>query len=280
MSHHRPPALPLCCAPSAYELLKQSIGSGSDVLVSGMVAISKHQYPGVRAEAVDAAIQGVVDKVRSRVRGCQPQAMLAHLHDVMFEEMGFRGNVLDFYNPHNSYLPAVLDTRMGMPITLCAIYVIVATRLGLKSWGIGLPGHFLAGVECGGTRMMVDPFAGGRILTADEACARMREIFGENAEWSDEMLRPVSNRHWLTRAMQNLLNIFGSQGDYASAAAMLEMELALWPEQLKLQRDIGLIYVRLGMSDPARQWLGYYLSQDPDDPQAGDLSQLLEVLSS
>jgi len=43
---------------------------------------------------------------------------------------------------------------------------------------------------------------------------RMREIFGPDIEWSDELLQPASNRHWLTRMLQNLLNIFGSAGQY------------------------------------------------------------------
>ena len=60
--------------------------------------------------------------------------------------------------------------------------------------------------------MLVDPFAAGRILTADEAHDRMQEIFGEEAEWSEDLLKPASNRHWLTRMLQNLLNIFGSAG--------------------------------------------------------------------
>src|SRR5437867_1471331 len=58
--------------------------------------------------------------------------------------------------------------------------------------------------------MLVDAFAAGRILTPDEAQTRLQEMFGPEAEWSEEMLRPASNRHWLTRMLQNLLNVFGS----------------------------------------------------------------------
>jgi regulator of sirC expression with transglutaminase-like and TPR domain len=128
--------------------------------------------------------------------------------------------------------------------------------------------------------MLIDPFAAGRILTADEAQDRMREIFGDEAEWSEDLLRPASNRHWLTRMLQNLLNIFGSSGAYHDVAAMLEMEILLWPEQLRLQRDLALVLARLGMTEPASKWLDNYLRHNPDDPQCGDLKQLLEVLSA
>ena len=86
--------------------------------------------------------------------------------------------------------------------------------------------------------MLVDAFAGGRIVTIDEAHARMKEAAGAEAEWSDELLQPVSNRHWLTRMLQNLLHTFGNSGHFADVAAILEMEMLLWPQRGQLQRDL------------------------------------------
>lgn len=276
------PKLPICCSPDAFRLLSDqlSVINSPDALVQGAVAVSLHQMHAADPVKVDATIQQSVDIIRARVRGTQPQALLAHMHEYLFEELKFAGNTLDYYNTANSYLPAVLETRLGLPITLSLIYKIVAERLGFRCWGVGLPGHFLCGLETEGTRMLVDPFSAGRILTADEARDRMREIFGEEAEWSEDLLRPASNRHWLTRMLQNLLNIFGSSGSYGDVAAMLEMEILLWPDQLRLQRDLALVLARLGMSEPASKWLDNYLRHNPDDPQCGDLRQLLDVLSA
>jgi regulator of sirC expression with transglutaminase-like and TPR domain len=125
----------------------------------------------------------------------------------------------------------------------------------------------------------VDAFAGGRILTADEAHERLREMFGAEAEWSEEMLRPASNRHWLTRMLQNLLNVFGSANHFADVAAVLEMEMLLWPQHHHLKRDLGLVLARCGLSRPASIWLDRYLKSNPDDPQRSQLKELLQVLS-
>ena len=187
---------------------------------------------------------------------------------------------LDYYNPSNSYLPNVLQTKLGLPITLSMVYRMIAERLGFRSWGVGLPGHFMAGIEVEGKPLLVDAFAGGRIMTPSEAHDRMKEIFGAEIEWSDELLKPASNRHWLTRMLQNLLNIFGSAGQYTNVAAMLEMEILLWPEQTRLQRDLALVLARIGLSQPASAWLERYLDGNPDDPQTDDLKQLLDVLSA
>ncbi|HEY7115037.1 MAG TPA: transglutaminase-like domain-containing protein [Tepidisphaeraceae bacterium] len=274
--------LPICCSPEAFRLLSSQLPSinSADALLHGSVAVASHQLKAADTAKVDSTIQGYVDAIRSRVRGRQAQALLAHMHEYLFEDLKFSGNTLDYYNTANSYLPAVLETRLGLPITLCLVYKAVAERLGFRTWGVGLPGHFLCGIEVDGSRMLIDPFAAGRILTPDEARERMQEIFGDEAEWSEDLLKPASNRHWLTRMLQNLLNIFGSSGCYHDVAAMLEMEIVLWPEQMRLQRDLALVLARLGMTEPASRWLDNYLKSNPDDPQCGDLKQLLEVLST
>jgi regulator of sirC expression with transglutaminase-like and TPR domain len=274
--------LPICCSPDAYRLLADQLPviNSADALIQGASAVAMHQLKSADPTRVDETIQGYVDTIRARVRGSQPQALLAHMHEYLFEDLGLAGNTLDYYNTSNSYLPAVLETKLGLPITLCLIYKAVAERLGFRTWGVGLPGHFLCGLDLEGSRVLIDPFAQGRILTPDEARDRMREIFGEEAEWSEDLLRPASNRHWLTRMLQNLLNIFGSSGAYRDVAAMLEMEILLWPEQMRLQRDLALVLARLGMTEPASMWLDNYLKSNPDDPQCGDLKQLLEVLSA
>src|SRR5665213_2937481 len=232
---------PLCCSQRAYALLGKQLAkmSSSDALLNGAVAIAMHQMPDAKAESVDRMLQGYADTIRDRVRGSQPQALLAHLHQFLFDDLGLAGNVDDYYAPSNSYLPAVLESRKGLPITLSLVYKLVAERIGIRCWGVGLPGHFMIGVENEGEPMLVDAFAGGRVLTADEAHLRLQEMFGSEVQWSEELLRPASNRHWLTRILQNLLNVFGAAGKYSDVAAVLEMEMLLWPEQNHLQRDLG-----------------------------------------
>jgi regulator of sirC expression with transglutaminase-like and TPR domain len=275
--------LPQCCSPEAFKLLQRQVETikSSDALLSGAIAIAMHQMPEVNPQKVDRQLQGYVEAVRKRVRGSQVQALLAHLHEVLFEEGGLTGNTDDYYNPSNSYLPAVLATKKGLPITLSLIYKIVAERLGLRTWGVGLPGHFLVAVEERPDQvLLIDAFAAGRILAPDEAHARLQDLFGPEMEWSDDMLRPATNRHWLTRILQNLLHIFGSKRQYTEVAAILEMEMLLWPNQGHLQRDLALVLARIGLARPASVWLNAYLRSNPDDPQRTDLKQLLDVLST
>ena len=142
-----------------------------------------------------------------------------------------------------------METRRGLPITLSLIYKLVAERLGFRAWGVGMPGHFLVGIESQGCNLLVDAFAGGRVMTPDEAHERLKETFGDDVEWSEGLLRPATNRQWLTRMLQNLLNVFSTQGNYTDVAAVLEMEMLLWPDQKHLQRDLGLVLGAVDMRD-------------------------------
>jgi regulator of sirC expression with transglutaminase-like and TPR domain len=281
------PHLPLCCAPAAFKLLSRHAADESDdtlespqALLEGAIAVAMHQVEDIEPRAVEETLQGYADLIQSRVRGTQEQAILAHLHEFLFEELGFAGNTDDYYNPINSYVPVVLETKRGLPITLALIYVDVARRLGLDAWGVALPGHFLAAVRTGDSVMLVDPFAGGKIVTVDEAHERVKLLLGDEEEWTDEYLQPASNRHWLTRMIQNLLNVFTNSSRYADVAAMLEMEMVLWPDQHQLERDLALVLARCGLSRPASKLLDQYLQANPDDPQRTQLQQLLAVLGT
>jgi regulator of sirC expression with transglutaminase-like and TPR domain len=276
-------SFPLCCSPGAFKLLgRQSpILESPDALVHAAVAVAMHQMPSASAARVDNTLQRYVERIRDRVHGSQPQALLAHLHHLLFEEEGFNGNHQEYRDPANSYLPAVLKSRRGLPITLCLIYKVIAQRLGLKVWGVSMPGHFLVAVDVPeGAPMLVDPFYAGGVVTVSEATERLDKLFGGQVDWSDDYLQPVSHRQWVTRILQNLLNLFGGRGQYTDVAAVLEMEMLLWPDHQRLQRDLGLVLARLGLSQPASLWLGRYLHSHPEDPQNLDLRHLLEVLTT
>ena len=110
-------------------------------------AIARHEHPDADVDQAEATIAELADTVSRRVHSANLDAKLAHLHDVLFDVVGFVGNVDDYYDPANSYLPEVLRTHRGLPITLVLIYKCVAERIGLDVRGINSPGHFLAAVK-------------------------------------------------------------------------------------------------------------------------------------
>ena len=69
--------------------------------------------------------------------------ILDALNDFMFTDSGFRGNTANYYNPSNSFIDKVLQSRQGIPITLCLLYKLVAQMLGVFTVPMNVPSHFM-----------------------------------------------------------------------------------------------------------------------------------------
>lgn len=224
---------PAYCRPAAYREFARRLASIDDAqgLFAAAWTIAQHEHPDADLAAGEAAVDKLVAAVRSRVRSDEPEVLLTHLHDLLFDVLGFRGNTEDYYAASNSYLPEVLRTRRGLPITLALLYRRLAAGLGLTVHGVNAPGHFLAEVELdptgGAPSMYVDPFHGGGLLTPAEVSARVAETTGHAVEPSPLHLSRATPRQWLARMLRNLQAVFASTGRERDLYAMQELESLL-----------------------------------------------------
>jgi regulator of sirC expression with transglutaminase-like and TPR domain len=199
----------------------------TDSLVRATVAVSMHELDDVSPEAVERSLDDLADVVRGKVKSVTPSALVARLHEVLFEELGFTGNTEDYYSPNNSYLSRVLVTRRGIPVTLSLIYKAVAQRLGLIARGVNAPAHFLAAVESDGHWMIVDPFHGGRMLTQQEVFDRLDKRSETPVVRSESLVATATHVDWLSRIIRNLELIFTQTGRDNDRKAMEELQKLL-----------------------------------------------------
>jgi len=115
-------------------------------------------------------------------------------------EQRLRGNDDDYYNVRNSLLPAVIETRLGIPISLSLVYLFVGRRAGLQIDGIGLPGHFIVRHE----DVFFDPFHGGRRVGLDECKSLLEQ---QNLVLLPQHLAPATSRQMFIRMLTNLYYI-------------------------------------------------------------------------
>jgi regulator of sirC expression with transglutaminase-like and TPR domain len=227
--------MPAYCRPTAYAAFARELPQIDSTrgLFRAAFAIAQHERPDTNVDDAEATIRQLADTVNNRVRSPNPQARLAHLHDVLFDVVGFGGNVDDYYNPANSYLPDVLAKHRGLPITLVLIYKCVAEGVGLAVRGINSPGHFLASVACpeqgsprksDGPWLYVDPFYGGGLLTDRDVYGRIAEATGRDDPPSPARLAPASHRQWLARMLHNLQAVFAHTGRERDLYAMQELQ--------------------------------------------------------
>jgi regulator of sirC expression with transglutaminase-like and TPR domain len=220
---------PSLCRPQAFYFFAYQLTAIDTTvgLLNSALAVSMHALDDVDPKAVLAELQGLAQRVRRRVRSRNPQALLAHLHDVLFDEEAFSGNHQDYYDPSNNYLSHVLQTRCGIPITLCLIYKVVAEGVGLNVEGVNAPGHFLARVKTAAGTMIVDPFFAGGVLTDEEAFDRMERITGRATPRISQYLAPAQHAQWVSRMLVNLQHIFASEDRRGDLAAMGELQCLL-----------------------------------------------------
>jgi regulator of sirC expression with transglutaminase-like and TPR domain len=115
--------MPAYCRAAAYSAFSDEMPrvETTEGLFCAAFAIAQHENPSADVGHAQATVAELAETVRRRVHSPNVEAKLAHLHDVLFDVVGFQGNVEDYYNPANSYLPVVLRTRRGLPITLTLV---------------------------------------------------------------------------------------------------------------------------------------------------------------
>ena len=217
------------CRPEALAALRRGLTEVETTggLVNCVAAVAMQEMPETDPGAVSSAFDEIAETIRRRVHGDSPQALLAHAHAVLFDEMGFAGDIEEYDDPRNSYLPAVLERRRGLPITLTLLYKAVLERVGLSVMGINAPGHFMAAVRAGdpgqeSAEMIVDVFDGGRALTDAQAIERLGDALADPPPFDRSLLSHATHTQWLLRVIQNLLASFHRRGDQPRLAAMLE----------------------------------------------------------
>ena len=174
-----------------------------------------------------------------------PLSCVNTLSEYIFDELGFRGNTEDYYDPRNSYLNEVLSWRVGIPITLSLVYIETGRRLGVPLLGVGMPGHFMVrhrDVD----DLFVDPFNGGILLTEAECAERVRQVTWAEVDWDRRYLAPIGNREFIARMVRNLKGAYMERQDHSRALRVIDWLLAAQPEAAQERRDRGIVSYRLG----------------------------------
>ena len=225
----KPGGKPAFCRPEAYrhfiaQLPRLETTQG---LLHAAIGLSMHALDDVEPDKVERRLQELAERVRTRAPSGSADALVAHLHEVLFAEEGFAGDVERYYVAVNSYLPVVLDTKRGLPISLALVYKVVGELAGLSVEGINAPGHFLARVRCQKDWMMVDPFFCGEPLTREEAHQRMEKASQRVLPFDESYFAAATHSQWIARMLANLQTLFTSEGRLHDRAAMKELRKAL-----------------------------------------------------
>src|SRR5262245_41894013 len=89
--------------------------------------LARAEYPALDVEAYLSELAGMAREAHGYIGGSLEKRVTG-LCRYLFHEMGFRGNVDQYYDPRNSYLNQVIDRRTGIPITLSTMVIAIGVR--------------------------------------------------------------------------------------------------------------------------------------------------------
>ncbi len=239
------------------------------------------------AESSDVNTRVVLDTLASHAREVRamlgggphtPMEEVAALNDVLFERAGYAGDTDDYYAPENSYLHRVVERRRGMPITLSVVYVDVAQRAGIPIAGVGFPGHFLTQYSGAVPRLLIDPFNGGRIVTASGCMKLLRAAYGEPRPLEPYMLDEATPRDIVLRILRNLKGAFLRNEDFTRARGPLDCLLLLDPDLLAERRERGLVRIKQDDASGALSDLRRFIAHAEPGPEVDEVEDVIASL--
>lgn len=236
--------------------------------------VARLEYPFLNIDELLGALDDFAADIRESLPDDpRPESAVSSINRYLFEERGFRGNRLDYYNPRNSFLNDVMARRTGIPITLSVLYMEIARRLGLPIHGVGLPGHFLVKYDDRSRVFFIDPFHEGKVLNRQGCSDLVGTLHGRPVELNDAQLAAASKRQIIVRMLHNLRSIYVTSRQYRKALETLDAISAVSPSTPEDLRERAFLHQELGQRAQALQALEAYAARHPDAEDAEQLEQ-------
>ena len=249
---------------------------GAIALLESAACIAQDEYPRLDVQQFLDEMDRLQARLQRRIaQDAEPLLRLNLLNQFFFGELGFAGNLNDYYAPGNSYLHVVLEKRRGIPISLAVLWLELAQGVGLRAHGVAFPGHFLVKVLMPTGQVVMDPMTG--LSLSREALGERLEPFRRgHGPLEDEAplglyLQAATERDILARMLRNLKEIHRARQDWSRLVAVQDRLIVLLPDAWSEWRDRGLAQAELGRPLQAAQDLEVYLAHAQG---AGDVRQI------
>jgi regulator of sirC expression with transglutaminase-like and TPR domain len=208
---------------------------------------------------------------------------LARLRNYLFDDLGFRGDAKDYYNPSNSLLHEVMRRRRGVPLTLSILFMELGWRVGIPFEGVAFPGHFLVRLSGEPGDLLLDPFQHGVSVHEDDCQRMLLEATGGRVDFDPRLTASVGKRDMIVRLLHNLKGAYLRASDDLGALGAVERLLLLSPDDPEETRDRGLLLYRLHRYGTALDSLEAYIvarpaARDRDQVQS-HVASLRQVLA-
>ena len=192
------------------------------------------------------------DELRGHlIRAKNDRAMLRELARCLSGTHGLHGDKEAFHRAESSYINRVIETGVGIPISLSLVYVAVARRAGVEMEGVAAPMHFLSRLETIEGPLFVDAFHAGDVLSYDECCSWLESLSGLAPEEIESALEPARPRSIVARMLNNLKALQVRQEQWEQVWNVQRRLVALHPGAYEQRRDLALVALKSNRPGPA-----------------------------
>jgi regulator of sirC expression with transglutaminase-like and TPR domain len=243
-------------------------------------------YPDLDIESISQQIDDLGNKLSQKVKDpkrLRPTQLIEGINDFFFNEVKFKPNAHDYYNPANNYLNIVLERKTGIPITLSIIYMRIASMLDFTLFPINFPAHFLVKyiLDDQSAEIVIDPFNMGRIMD-DYSLKELleRSYPRQNMVLTRALLSNATASQVVVRLLNNLKNSFYESNDLERAELANEMIISIDETNPFTIRDKGMIFLKRGKKLEALATLSKYLEVHPETNDADTILELIRQIRS
>ena len=220
-----------------FELLQERIidwrDNEEDDLLKGLWVVATYQYPDLEYDDLKAQFEQLyIDAWREFRDDMTPFDQVKVLNSVLFDGFKFRANTKNFHSPANSMINAVLESRKGNPISLCAVYLMIAKRLEMPIHGVNLPNLFILTYKSEKTQFYINVFNKGLVFLTEDIDNYLDNL---QLEKRDIFYQPCSNLDMILRMLRNLIVSFEKLGDYHKSDEMKQVLQKLDPNYMSAE---------------------------------------------
>jgi regulator of sirC expression with transglutaminase-like and TPR domain len=194
------------------ERLKVWKDSENQDLLEGMWLAATYLYPDLDYSRLKKDLEQIFYDVWLEFKtDALPIEQVKILNSVLFDKLKFKPNSKNFHAVSNSMINRVMETQKGNPLSLCAIYLMVAQKLKMPVYGVNLPNLFILVYKTEKQQFYINAFNRGIIFTREDIDNYIAHL---NLTPMDLFYEPCTNKDIIRRLMRNLMASFDKIGDH------------------------------------------------------------------
>ncbi len=202
-------------------------------LLEAWIQVTEYFYPAFNREAIHEHLVKIKNDVWLEMNeNLTALEQIKVFNHIFYGSHRFKGNIDDYHNPENSFINKVLEKRIGNPLSLGIVYMIIAQKVDLPVRGINLPDHFVLAYmgERFDTESMkihydqplfyINAFSNGSIFSSKGINTFLLKL---GMEPLPSFFEPCSHNEIIMRMLNNILVSFDQAGQAEKIAGIKEL---------------------------------------------------------